>query len=556
MFAPLPRPQIAAYCFGLGMLATCWWPIPRPIYSMSCDLLAASRKYRGASPRDFNEESKFRIAVSGYERKTNMRSLAILLLGLCVGSTFGQASREAEYYRLIALPIPEEIVLETGGIEPLPNGKLAVATRRGEIWLIENAFSDPPRDMKYSLFASGLHEVLGLFEKDGALYATQRCELTRVQDTNADGQADLFDTVSDGWSISGDYHEYAWGSPPDKEGNVWIALCLTGSSSSDVPYRGWCVRVTPDGKMIPTTSGIRSPGGIGFNAAGDVFFTENQGPWNGACSLKHLRPGGFVGHPDGNKWYSLTNAIGPRPSDPRSGSRMATEAKRIPELVPPAVYFPYQKMGQSAAGIACDVSSGKFGPFTNQLFIGDQSQSTVMRVFLEQVNGYYQGACFPFRAGFGSGSLAMRMTDDGSLLVGGTNRGWGSRGLLPYSLERLVWTGKIPFEIYEIHATPDGFDLSFTQPVDIETATDPKSYSLETYTYIYQSTYGSPEVDQTKPVIQRIERTNDRQVRLHIDRLQEGHVHEFHLDGVRSATGEPLLHREAYYTLNFIPAKE
>ena len=43
--------------------------------------------------------------------------------------------------------------------------------------------------------------------------------------------------------------------------------------------------------MIPTTSGVRSPGGIGFNADGDVFYTDNQGPWNGTCSLKWLRPG-------------------------------------------------------------------------------------------------------------------------------------------------------------------------------------------------------------------------------------------------------------------------
>lgn len=476
--------------------------------------------------------------------------LLILFVALFVSTSFAQKPREEDYYRIVPIPIPEPIVLEVGAVERLSNGKLAVATRRGEIWLIENAFSDPPQDVKFSRFASGLHEVLGLFEKNGALYATQRCEFTRLEDTDADGEADVFETISDGWSISGDYHEYAFGSTPDKDGNVWIALCLTGSFSSDVPYRGWCVRVTPEGKMIPTTSGLRSPGGIGFNSAGDVFYTENQGPWNGACSLKQLRPRAFVGHPDGNKWYSLTDAMGPRPKDPQSGSRMAVEAKKIPELVPPAVYFPYQKMGQSAAGIACDVTNGKFGPFANQLFVGDQTHSTVMRVFLEKVNGNYQGACFPFRQGFGSGSLALRMCDDGTLIVGGTNRGWGSRGPLPYSLERLIWTGKTPFEIHEMHATSDGFELSFTQPLDLESATKPESYSLETYTYIYQSTYGSPEVDQTKPVITSIERLSDRQVRLHIDQIQEGHVHELHLNGVRSATGEPLLHREAYYTVN------
>ncbi len=81
----------------------------------------------------------------------------------------------------------------------------------------------------------------------------------------------------------------------DADGNIWVALCLTGSFGSDGLYRGWVVRVTPDGKTIPTCSGIRSPGGIGANAAGDMFYTDNQGPWNGTCALKHLAPSKFMG---------------------------------------------------------------------------------------------------------------------------------------------------------------------------------------------------------------------------------------------------------------------
>jgi len=40
-------------------------------------------------------------------------------------------------------------------------------------------------------------------------------------------------------------------------------------------------------------------------------------------------------------------------------------------------------------------------------------------------------------------------------------------------------------------------------------------------------------------------------VKLVVDGLQEGHVHELHAEGVRSAAGLPLLHPEAYYTLNY-----
>lgn len=484
--------------------------------------------------------------------------LTFALLARFASAALAQPSKsdpEDEYYRLIRFPMTEQVVLEAGALELLPDGKLAVATRRGDIYLIEKPFADEPEEINPLPYASGLHEVLGLAWRDGWLYCVQRGEVSRMKDADNDGRADIFETFADGWEINGDYHEYAFGSKFDKEGNLWVTLCLTGSFNSDCKYRGWCLRITPEGKVIPTTSGLRSPGGVGANAAGDMFYTDNQGPWNGACSLKWLRPGGFVGHPAGNRWYEITGGVmGERPAEPLSGSRMMVEAKKIPQLEPPAVYFPYGKMGQSAAGIACDTTGGKFGPFQNQLFVGDQTHSTVMRVYLEKVKGHYQGAAFPFRQGFGSGALSLLMTSDGSLFVGGTNRGWGSRGAQPYSLDRLVWTGKMPFEVHEMHALPTGFELTFTDQVDPATAGDPKSYKLSTYTYIYQAAYGSPEVDGTQPSITKIEVSPDgKKVRLTIDKLQEGHVHELHLDGVRSASGQPLLHPAAYYTLNYIP---
>ncbi len=493
---------------------------------------------------------------------SSLKCVLVVMLAACSSAAFAAdvpgKAKEEDFYRILTFEIPKGIVLEIGAIEQLPGGKIAVSSRRGEIYTIENAFTDDPaKDAKFVRFASGLHEVLGLAWRDGWLYVTQRCELSRLKDTDGDGRADLFETVSDGWEIGGDYHEYAFGSKFDKDGNLWVVLCLTGSFSSENKYRGWCLRINSEGKLVPTCSGIRSPGGIGMNALGEMFYTDNQGPWNGACSLKHLVPGSFQGHPGGNRWYAEATNMGPRPTDPQSGSRMVVEAKKIPELIPPAVYFPYPKMGNSASGIACDTTAGKFGPFENQLFVGDQSASTVMRVVLEKVGGRYQGACFPFRQGFDSGNLALLMTPDGSMFVGGTNRGWGSRGSKPFALQRMVWTGKVPFEVHEMHARPDGFELSFLENVDSATALDPKSYKLSTYTYIYQASYGSPEVDATTPTIDRVAISDDgRRVRLFVTGLQEGHVHELHIEGLRSAQGAPLLHNAAYYTLNTIPTAE
>jgi glucose/arabinose dehydrogenase len=487
-----------------------------------------------------------------------MTGFAVLLISSRFVLAQLKTPTEDDYYKLHRYPLPEGEVLEAGALEALPDGKIALGTRRGEIWIIDKGLTDDPKDAVLNRFAHGMHEILGLAQKDGWLYVTHRPDVTRIKDSKGKGKADIFEVVSDGWEISGDYHEYAFGSRFDKDGNIWVALCLTGSFTSNVKFRGWGGKVGPDGKFIPTTSGVRSPGGVGFNAEGDVFYTDNQGPWNGPCGLKHLVVGGFVGHPDSFKWYKEPQAqyLGPAPLLPKSNSRMMVEAKRIPQLIPTAVMFPYQKMGQSAAGIDCDLSGGKFGPFEKQLFVGDQTHSTVMRVSLEKVNGRYQGACYPFRQGHSCGIVPVRFAADGSLIVGGTNRGWGSRGTKPFCVERLAWTGKVPFEIREMRAKPDGFEVTFTKEVDAKSGGEIASYKVETFTYIYRADYGSPEVDQTKPTVDKVTVGADKKsVRIYVSQLQEGHIHTLAATGVRSADGLPLLHNVAYYTMNYIPAK-
>ncbi len=69
-------------------------------------------------------------------------------------------------------------------------------------------------------------------------------------------------------------------------------------------------------------------------------------------------------------------------------------------------------------------------------------------------------------------------------------------------LQRLVWTGKTPFEIKEMRAKPDGFELEFTQAVDPSTAANVASYTLSSYTYTYQAKYGSDEIQNQSLAVQ------------------------------------------------------
>lgn len=471
-----------------------------------------------------------------------------------VGERWGTADKERLYYPIVGLPIPDDLVIEAGAFEQLPDGRIAVGTRHGDIFFISGV-DDPAPQPTYHLFATGLDEIFGLAWKDDALYVTQSCELTKVSDTDSDGKADRFDVISDAWGY-GSYHEYAFGSKPDPEGNLYVALGLSSSYHSRELFRGWAFKVTPEGKSIPIASGMRSPGGIGYNEHGALFYIESQGPWNCANSLKFVKQGGFMGHPISYNWYPYAPSMGGAPKEPDSGSTVLAESEKIEQLDPYAVVFPYIRMGRSISGFVIDKTGGKFGPFENQIFLGDYTLSLVMRATTEQINGVWQGACYPFREGLSTGILNTQFTPEGKLLTGGTNRGWPVRGLKPYALERIEWNGKTPFEIKRINITAEGFKIHFTKPVDPSSAGDTSSYKITTFTHPYHQGYGGPEIDQQSLKVEKVSLSGDGlTATIKLDRLVKGHVHEFDLSPLLSKDSEELVHTFAFYTVNEIPTE-
>jgi hypothetical protein len=468
---------------------------------------------------------------------------------------------EAKHYRLVTVPVPKEVVLEVGGLAFRPDGKLLACTRRGEVWLISHPEAEDPDEVKYKLFATGLHEPLGLFVDGKDVYVTQRPELTKLVDRDGDGVADNYVTVCDRWGVSGDYHEFAYGPARDKKGNFYVTLNVGfgGGHQSKAPWRGWLVQVSPQGKLTPYAVGLRSPNGLNFSPDGDLFYCDNQGEWVASCKMHHVRPGEYYGHPAGLRWVKQSPFKGKIPDKHASGMLYDGQpgrngVKGMPPVTPPCIWFPYDRMGQSASEPRWDTTGGKFGPFAGQCFVGDQTKAMVMRVALEKVNGRYQGACFPFRSGFQCGINRLAFGPDGSLYAGQTNRGWGSLGGKPYGLQRLVYTGVVPLEIHSMKLTRAGFDLTFTKPLDPAGAGKLASYGVQSFTYNYWSTYGSGEVDRRAEKVRSVRVSADRRtVSLAVSGLRKGRVYEVHLEGVKSATGEAVLHPEGYYTLNELP---
>lgn len=486
--------------------------------------------------------------------------------------------REAKYWALESIPVPPGVVAEVTGILPLGDDRVMVSTRRGEVWTIDAAST---KDPKWSLFVDGLQEPLGLSKRasdsdQSWIYITQRGELSRMRDADKDGRAERIETVSDGWLISGNYHEYCFGPVFDANGDAWITLNRAfGAQPFGAPaWRGWALKVSPDGSFIPVAGGLRSPCGIGRSPAGDIFYSDNQGEWCPTNKLSPLTEGSWHGHPFGvlDTFNPLSKVAYPvaridgtpdvlradrplrpdnSPLDYPDGMRIDEAAQLMPTLVLPAIWFPYDKMGRSAGEFVWDTTGGKFGPFEGQVIVSDQYSACLMRADLELVNNRWQGACFPLRSGLDCGAIRLAWDRDGSLLCGETDRGWVSLGSERQGLQRMKWTGELPFEILHMRAIPGGFRLEFTMEIDPTSAMDPSSYRMSSYGYLLHAPYGSPEIETKSLAIHPLRVGSDnRSVDLQIDGMREGFVHEIHAEGVRNRAGEGLLHSDAYYTLN------
>ena len=489
------------------------------------------------------------------------KKIAVLVFLINVGSFVSaqdlseMAKKEAAYYDIVDVPIPDDVLLEVGGLAFNDKDQLGVSTRRGEVWVIDKPYGKNP---VYKRFAHGLHEPLGLNFKDNSFYLSQRGELTRLEDKNGDGKADLYKTVYS-WPLSGNYHDYSYGPKFMENGDMLVTLNLSwiGHGSSLVKWRGWLLKITPEGEMEPIATGLRSPSGFNINTEGDVFYTENQGDWVASGRMTHLEKGTFAGNPEGLRWTGEPNSplnLKQDEIEKESGLTLYEYAEKVPALRAPAIWFPHTILGISTSDIVYDTTKGKFGPFEGQMFVGDQGHSKIMRVFMEKVNGVYQGATFAFREGFSSGILRMLWGSDDSMFVGMTSRGWSSTGKAPYGLQRLKWTGKMPFEIKSMKVLDDGFELEFTKPVDKAIASNPATYKLTTFTYNYHYIYGSDIIDREIGMIANAEVAPDgRSVKLTAHGMRLGFIHQLEIPELKATSGELLLHDTGYYTLNEVP---
>jgi type 1 glutamine amidotransferase/glucose/arabinose dehydrogenase len=374
--------------------------------------------------------------------------------------TRGQSGREKGAYLVDTLTVPYanpwKALMFLSGVDFFSNGDAAVSSIHGDVWIVKG-IDEKLEKLTWKRFATGLYQALGLRIVDDQVYVLGRDRITRLVDTNGDGEADEYECFCSDLPTSAAGHDFITCLETDEKGNFYFAS-----------WKG-LFRVSKDGRKTELlATGFRNPNGLSIGPDGTITVAPQEGEWTPASAIAIAKPGGYYGY---------------------GGPKVSPE--RPLGYDPPLCWIP-RGVDNSTGGQAW-VAGDRWGPLEGQLLSFSYGQSSMMLVLREQVDGLWQGGVVPFKLAFASGVMRGRFRpQDGQLYVAGT-KGWVSNATRDGCLQRVRYTGRKAYLPVELHAVAGGLHVRFSEALDKDVAQDVDSWAAEQWNYEYGAQYGSKE---------------------------------------------------------------
>ncbi|MBX3463252.1 MAG: hypothetical protein KF830_08775 [Planctomycetes bacterium] len=382
----------------------------------------------------------------------------------------------------ITLPFdnPFHSRMRTAAFDFFADGRAAVSTWNGDVWIVAGLDDDLGR-LEWRRFATGLFDPLGLRIVDDVVHVHGRDGITRLHDRNGDGEADHHECFNNDVLVTDSFHEFAFDLQTDGDGNFYFskgAPVKPGGRGFTriVPHHGTILKLARDGTRLETiATGLRAPNGIGVSAAGVITCGDNEGTYMPRCRLNWIAAPGFYG--------------GVAPTAHR------TPVPAQPDL--PLCWMPMEVDNSSGGQVW--VTGRAWADLDGRLLHLSYGTCSVYLVLMEQVAGQVQGGVVRLPAEFSSSCMRGRFAPhDGQLYVIGL-QGWQTSAAREGGFHRVRRTSAPLGLPTALRTSASGVQLTFAEPLDVATATDPDSYGVEIWNYRYSSDYGSPEVSVLHP---------------------------------------------------------
>ena len=353
-----------------------------------------------------------------------------------------------------------------------PDGRLFALGYDGNVYQLKDTDGDGLEDAS-TLFFDNTRAVIppsiGMAWGPGGLYLASRGRVIHLRD-KGDGTAEM-QTVTGGWlppTAAAGSNLDAIGLAVDREGNIYFGIGVdawngayrlnkqTGRSDyNQFSERGTIIKLSPDWKRRDIIStGLRFPVSLAFNAAGDLFCSDQEGAtWlpngNPFDELLHIEKGRHYGFP---------------PRHP----------VHLPGVIDEPSVFDYGPQHQSTCGVHFNepVGGGEkiFGPawWRGDVLVAGESRGKIWRTKLVKTAAGYVAkndliACLTTL------TIDAVPTPQGDLLVachtGAPDWGTGPQGT--GKLFKLAYTDKTaPQPVLAYAVSPTETRLVFDRPVD------------------------------------------------------------------------------------------
>ena len=455
--------------------------------------------------------------------------------GQPLATTFTMGNGESAYV-VDTVEVPNDnkwkSYMRTSGFDFFPDGRAAVATIDGDVWMVSNMTGDGTP--KWQRFATGMFQPLGVKVVDGLVHVLCRDQLTVLHDLNKDGEADFYANLNNHCLVTDNYHEFALDLQTDKAGNFYYSKGSPWPPDVKSAHQGCLMKVAKDGSTLEVfATGLRAPNGMGMGPNDELTFSDNQGHWMPACKVNWVKPGGF---------YGMVPAAH-RSEAPKDFDR-------------PLFWLP-MNMDNSSGGEGW-VKGNKWGPFDGQLLHTSYGKGTFFICFHEEVAGKMQGGAVKLPLNFVSGVMRIRQSPtDGQIWLVGM-RGWQTAGSQAGALQRVRWTGAPANLPKKIQTKKDALVITFSAPL-AKDAGSADNLSIEAWNYKWTGNYGSPEVKPSDGkeghdtiVPSKVSLSADGKS-LTLEWLGLKPIDQIKIKYKLEAANGEVLSNEIYYTINAVP---
>jgi len=355
--------------------------------------------------------------------------------------------------------------------------KAAVCTWNGDVWIVEG-IDDKLEKLTWTRIATGMFQPLGVKIVDETIYVTCRDQIARLHDLNGDGEIDFYECFNGDHQVTKHFHEFAMDLQTDKEGNFYYAKSARHAKDCIVPQHGTLMRVSKDGQKTEILcNGFRAANGVGIGPNGELMTSDQEGHWTPANRINMCKVGGFYGN-----LYSF-----------HDHKRKVSDG-----YDPPLVWLPKNYDRSPASQLW--VEGNKWGLPAGTMIHTSYGTGQLRVVMHETVDGTPQGAvCTLPTITYPTGVMRGRFrADDGQLYICGLF-GWAGSRTYPGGFYRVRYTGK-PVQLpVAVNVKKNGIAVTFTQPLDRESAENDDNYAVGQWNYRWTSRYGSAHYSVENP---------------------------------------------------------